>query len=316
MGNNDSGANYGIRAGGNIGNISKIRHSFTSGGQENAHRDAPTSGESRDRSGGSGQQTPPVDIAVLTVLSPEMQAMIEVFQRAADHRRPAPSDERRIHQATFTTPHGRLSAVLMQTMDRNQRSAATAYAFLRQVYRPRIVALVGIAGGINERVDVGDVVIADQVVYYDERREAADGTYRRGEATAVPARMSLSLSDLFSNRGEPFVLPSVQTRSFFTVVRGPIGSGGAVVTDQASDIRVYLQSFHEKCLAVETEAGGLVQAFREDLDASPDAVSWVVIRGVSDHADAAKGHRDHDLAARHAGVAFESLLPFLGHPSV
>ncbi|WFE44644.1 hypothetical protein [Verrucosispora sp. WMMD1129] len=313
MGSDNTGANFGIRAGGNIGNISNIKDSFKSSGPAAPHPNARTGGDSGAASGRSGEQTPPVDIAVLTVLSPEMQAMTEVFQRATDYRRPAPSDQRRVHQATFTTPYGRLNAVLMQTMDRNQRSAATAYAFLRQVHRPRLVALVGIAGGISERVDVGDVVIADQVIYYDERREAANITYRRGEATAVPARMSLSLSDLFSTRGEPFVLPSVETRTFFKVVRGPIGSGGAVITDEASDIRAYLQSFHEKCLAVETEAGGLVQAFREDLDTSADAVSWVVVRGVSDHADAAKGHRDHDLAARHAGVAFESLLPFLGH---
>lgn len=291
--------NQGFHVGGNVGDgafNNSLNHSFNDAGAVAA----PTGAE----------ETASLDVGVLTVLAQETLAMVEVFQRARNYRR-----ERRgavvAHLASFASEDGHRDAVLMQTLDRGQRSAAAAYANLRQWYRPRAVALVGIAGGINENVDVGDVVIANQIIYYDERRVSAGQAHRRGEASLTPAGMKGTVNHLFSTYGEPFTMPSPGPRGEFKVLSGPIGTGGAVVTDSGSDIRAYLQSFNEKCLAVETEAGGLVQAAREDPHGPTHPADWLVIRAISDHADEHKGHRDHDLAARHAARVFERVVPLL-----
>lgn len=292
--------NEGVFVGGDVGKNAFRGSRINSGNNAARGEDEPgaTSG-------------PLTDLAVLTVLPQEARAMIDVFRHAHDYRtEKTPTGV--VHRAAFDTEGGgRVDAVLAKTLDRGQRSATAAYANLRRAYRPAVVALVGIAGGIDPKLDIGDVVIANQVVYYDERRETPDGPVRRGEATMLPTAMTAVVNDLFTRHNEPFTLPSAGGDGEFRVMSGTVGSGGAVITDAESEIRSFLQTFNEKCRVVETEAGGLVQAVREDATAVTDPVGWLVIRGVSDHADPAKGHRDHDLAARHAAAAFEQLVPLL-----
>ncbi|WJK36646.1 hypothetical protein [Solwaraspora sp. WMMA2065] len=251
------------------------------------------------------------DLGVLTVLPQETRAVVEVFQQAEEYRRKVLPDGSRVHEATFETPHGPRTAVLMQTLDRGQLSATAAYTRLRHWYAPPIIALVGIAGGISAQLDVGDVVLADQIIFYDNHRDTADGPRWRGESTALTAALTIAVNDLFSTEGEPLRIPSPDHGGDFRVRRGPLGSGSAVITDEHSRIRTFLHDFQEKCLAVETESGGLVQGFREEFADGTGLTGWLVLRGISDHADAAKGHRDHDLAARNAARAFHRVLPYL-----
>jgi adenosylhomocysteine nucleosidase len=44
---------------------------------------------------------------------------------------------------------------------------------------------------------------------------------------------------------------------------------------------------------------------------APELRGWLTVRGVSDHADAGKRHAHHDLAATHAALVLERLLPYL-----
>ncbi len=255
-----------------------------------------------------------VDLGVLSILPEETHALLTVFERAERYRRVRLDDGSRVHEATFATPDRRINAVLMQTMTRGQRSTAVAYDLLRRHYTPPVVALVGIAGGIDPGLEVGDVVIADQVIYYDETRVAPEATYRRGESTAMPAGTALVVRDLFTTKGGAFRLDTAApdgTAERFKVVHGPIGSGGAVITDAGSEIRRWLREFHQKTLAVETEAGGLVQAFHEDSRQGTNLAGWLVVRGISDNADPNKGHGDHAMASRHAAQVLELLIQHL-----
>jgi adenosylhomocysteine nucleosidase len=255
-----------------------------------------------------------VDVGVLTVLSQETRAVAKAFERTRTSVRRL-HDGQPTYEATFHTPGRALTAVLMQTLDRGAPSAAVATANLIQRYRPRVVVLVGIAGGIDPGLDIGDVVIPDQVICYDARRVAPDGIHHRGEATRLPREATLAVNDFFSTLDEPVTLLAPGHRVPFRVVRGSLGSGGAVITDKDAEIRRYLRRFDEKCRIVETEAGGLVQAVREQAPGRHVPASWLVVRGISDHADENKGHRDHDLAAEHAAAAFVELLPFLLPPT-
>ena len=54
--------------------------------------------------------------------------------------------------------------------------------------------------------------------------------------------------------------PDGTTRDY-KIRPGLIGSGEAVIADPNSDIRRYITAFNDKTLAVETEAGGLAEAF-------------------------------------------------------
>jgi adenosylhomocysteine nucleosidase len=171
-----------------------------------------------------------------------------------------------------------------------------------------LILLVGIAGGIRGDVEIGDVVIADEVIYYDARRETEHGPRRRGQSQPMAPVMRHRLHEFFRRYGNGLPLDD---GGRVRIVRGPIGSGDAVVTDANSDIIDFLRRFNEKTVAVETEAGGLGQAFYEHIDTERALRGWLTIRGISDHADRLKGHDRHRFAADRAALVMDRLLPLL-----
>ena len=255
-----------------------------------------------------------VDIGVLTVLREETYAMVELLRTGRSYTKHELDNGRRIHEAQFPQPDGRqVRVAVVQTTDRGQESSALAFADLCRRLRPRVIALMGVAGGVNPSVEVGDVVLADSVIFYDPRREALEGVRHRGTTRTIPVWVSRAVQDFLSSRPSP-QLPiwaaDGQDRSF-RIHYGPIGSGSAVITAAESDLRDFLLLFNEKVLAVETEAAGVAQGFHE-IAADYDGLrGWLVVRGISDHADHHKGHADHLMASRHGAATLAALLGFL-----
>ncbi|MEU4569337.1 5'-methylthioadenosine/S-adenosylhomocysteine nucleosidase [Micromonospora sp. NPDC023956] len=285
--------------------------SVTVGGSVNAVQhnggESPQAGPTRPEAS-EGRTDRSADVGILTVLREETTAVVEVLRRAVDHRVEQVYGGAAVHRATFGAEGGPVRVVATQALEPGTHSAALAYQQLRRRFAPPLVLLVGIAGGVRPDLPVGDVVLADEVIWYDSRRETEDGPRRRGRTQATAPVLRHRISDFLVRHGT-VVDPEPDRR--FHIHRGPIGSGNAVVTDAGSDIRVWLRQTHEKTLAVETEAGGVAQAFYEEIADDRALHGWMTIRGISDRADRYKGHRDHELASRHAALVMERLLPYL-----
>jgi adenosylhomocysteine nucleosidase len=261
----------------------------------------------RSRAGSSTRRR--ADVGILTVLTEELVAVVEQLERYRNYQSVQLPGGVQAHVAEVPADDGRaLRVAAMQTLDRGPRSATVAFERLQKVFGPSVVLLVGIAGGIRRDLAIGDVVIADEVVYYDARREAADGPHRRGQSQPMTAALRHRLHEFFRRYGDAVPLGGDDS---VPVRRGPIGSGDAVVTDSGSDILDFLRRFNEKTLAVETEAAGVGQAFYEYLDRERALHGWLTIRGISDLADRAKGHDRHRFAAQRAALVMDRLLPLL-----
>jgi adenosylhomocysteine nucleosidase len=249
------------------------------------------------------------DVGVLTVLTEELDAVVNRLRRHAGYRSTQLPSGSQAHSADVSGEAGVLHVVAMQTLDRGPRSAAMAYHRLQDTFKPALILLVGIAGGIRGDLDIGDVVISDEVIYYDARRETEDGPRRRGQTQPMTPFLRHRLNEFFRRYGS-----SVPTESgdAVRIVRGPIGSGDAVVTDANSDIIDFLRRFNEKTVAVETEAGGVGQAFYEHIDTERSLRGWLTIRGISDLANREKGYDRHQFAADRAALVMDCLLPILG----
>ncbi|WP_235017901.1 5'-methylthioadenosine/S-adenosylhomocysteine nucleosidase family protein [Thermomonospora echinospora] len=204
--------------------------------------------------------------------------------------------------------------VATRTLAQGQRSTVMAFDHLRRHYDPKIIALVGIGGGINRKVAVGDVVVATRVVYYDLRKELPLHTQRRGEEKEAPAAVGHAANAFFTDHGEPArctVTDPGGTSRTHQVFGGLIGSGDAVIADHGSEIVSYLAGFNDKILAVDMEAGGLSQACHEQSATSGLLQGWVVIRGISDDAGADKNDDHQAVAAWHAATTLRRMLPYL-----
>lgn len=250
----------------------------------------------------------PADVGVLTVLAEESRAVVEVLERHRQYRSEQLPGGQQAHRAIISAESGELRVVAMQTLDRGPESAGEAYRFMVETFTPSVVLLVGIAGGIRAGIEVGDVVIADEVIYYDARRETSSGPQRRGRTQPMAPVLLHRVNEFFRRHRGLLAQP---TGEQIRVHRGPIGTGNAVITDEASDILSYLRQFNEKTLAVETEAGGVGQAFYEQIDRAGTLRGWLTIRGISDLADSHKGHDHHQFAAERAALVMDHLLPLL-----
>lgn len=278
------------------------------GGEWSAARPQPTRKQAAE---GGGRW----DVGVITVLSEETSAVRAVLNADGLCRDEVGPGGLRFCEAEVGPAGGRVTVVATQALDRGQRPAALAFERLRQHYRPATVALVGIAGGINPIVRLGDVVVAHEVIYYDLRKELPDQIVHRGQSRPVPAATRRAVNAFFSDHGEPYRAtiqgPDECARTCH-VLSGPIGSGEAVVACKDSEIRSYLSRFNDKTLALETEAGGVAEAFYEAAGMASSGTGWLAIRGISDHADAGKDDSCHDIAAWHAAAVLRQLLPYLG----
>jgi nucleoside phosphorylase len=170
-------------------------------------------------------------------------------------------------------------------------AAVTVTALVARGSEYKLVIVIGIAGGFKEeKVNVGDVIVADKVVDLASRKirqsenemktEFRPDTYEINDVVKIFCE-----SDLFDKHQwahERVKSPHWPDKGRHPQIQyGPIASIDEVVSDD--DWRTKLLQASPKLLGVEMEAGGVCDALRRLKRAQP-----CVIRGVSDSADPMK----------------------------
>ncbi|WP_296392075.1 hypothetical protein [Williamsia sp.] len=253
-------------------------------------------------------ETMPVDLGIITVISTEARAVAEVLRRQPSFGQVRSGSKRSYTVGELVYDQRSVTVASTRCAKRTQAAASIAYSDLVREYNPKVIVLLGIAGSIHAGVDLGDVVIANQVIEYDNRKELDAGVKRRGDSVSVPVEISRVLSDFFEDKGEPAHIS--RPSGVFRLHEGPIGTGSAVVGSKLSDIPAWLQGYNDKTMAVETEAGGVTASFyeraRED-----GVVGFLIIRGISDKADEEKDDKWHEIASVNATEALRELIPYI-----
>jgi nucleoside phosphorylase len=251
-----------------------------------------------------------VDVGIITVVPHEMKALLLEMSSI----RPPQETElggRYFQIGSFRAVKGLHSVAATMATDQGNRSVILAYESLVQNFAPHLVVLLGIAGGIHKDVRLCDVVVADQILYYDRRKVTAESSLHRVEAYRMDVRLKDLMNRYFYKRDDPAVLTSVPDAPYrdFRVFLGPLGSGEAVLASERAPERLWLRMLNDKCLAVETEAAGFAQAFYEDgRSRDSRASAALVIRGISDAADSTKDDRVRLVAARHGAIFLKDFL--------
>jgi adenosylhomocysteine nucleosidase len=292
---NDTINNQGIMG---IGNSTIKADQMAAGSHARIHNNPYASPQSSNSTAAE-----PRGIVVITIKPVEMSAVIDVFGLTREKSTPGgPS----LYRGTVVSADGPVELFSARTLEQGQRSMMATLTHLRQRLNPATFVVLGIGGAIKRELTIDDVVVTTRVIYYDLRRETANGVRHRGEARDAPAVITHALNDFFTDYHEPAHLESGTGR--FRVLHGPIGSGDALVMDEESWIRKFLLEYNEYTLAVDMEAAGLTQFCHET---PPPQPGWLVIRGISDLADHTK-ILDHQLsAARNAAITLRHLIPYL-----
>ncbi|WP_286252207.1 5'-methylthioadenosine/S-adenosylhomocysteine nucleosidase [Streptomyces graminofaciens] len=168
---------------------------------------------------------------------------------------------------------------------------------------PEALLFVGVAGGLQDDIALGDVVVGTKVYGIHGGKQTPEGFQVRPEAWRSSYRLEQAAR--FALRDLP-------------VHFKPIAVGDVVLADAESAIAAYLRLHYNDAAAIETEGSGVAHAAHLS-----DGLDALVIRGIGNHADAGKPEADtsgsQPQAAERAAEALVAVLrrlqPFRGRSS-
>lgn len=226
-----------------------------------------------------------VDFLLLAPLNEERAALLAHLP-GAQRLPPDEQDVRVYYQADVPTEfpggaRGTYHVIVTSPLGMGRVEAATATADAIRRWQPRYVILCGIAGGDPEEVELGDVLVAEQLIDYEQQKLTNEGARVRYQ----------------SYRSDPRLYGAAQNHlGWETTVKEarpiegkPRCHFGVVVTGDkvqaAKDALAPYRSDWPKLIGVEMEAGGVAAAAWQ----APSKPGVLMVRGVSDLADEKKG---------------------------
>ena len=264
-----------------------------------------------------------VDIAFVCCTDVEEDALVEaLFPVASSTTRHRPPSYRKYYTRS-NWGSGKLSLVATRA---DSQGALSMYAALEELHRhyvPRLTLLIGIAGGLDSEIEIGDVVIASRVLWYERGKVTESGISRELQSWSMPLVTRNLVQGVVGElrREGPESRTSRANRRQadmldFGISMRSYGSGEKVIAAELADVRNYLVTVDRKIAAVEMESGGFFAFF--DLPREMQEPNlWLVIKGISDHADPAKSDSNQAMAAHHSVRASievgERLLRILGN---
>lgn len=253
------------------------------------------------------------DIVIVTALPEERDAMLA---KLPGHQKVSPThDDIRVYYLSSletifpdgSRAHYPVVVMSLLGMGRVQATLAAADAIRR--WSPRYIVLVGIAGGVSAMgVQLGDILISDQIVDYELQKLTPKGPRMRWEVYRADPRLLNASKNLAPAAHQKYLNSQRPAPGRSQVHTGPLASGDKVIAFS----RV-LDRYREKwprLLGVEMEAAGVATAAFQ----SPNPPGFFMVRAVSDLADEDKGSvtvdqwREHacDIAASYAMALLQS----------
>jgi len=211
------------------------------------------------------------------------------------------------YDANLGTHANQVAVLRLRSMGNVQAALETQRAI--DVWSPQYVILSGIAGGFPHRERyLGDVIVADQVIYYELAKLSGNRAHLRPQVYR-PSSVLISVANAL--RDHPFDwIPSIDAqRPDGTTGRvnpkvhvGAVLSGEKVVASPT-----FLNEFRDvwpNIFGVEMEGAGVGLAAYQS-ETQPE---FLLVKGISDWADESKNDQWQNYAAHSAGAFIKSLL--------
>ncbi|MFF6785408.1 5'-methylthioadenosine/S-adenosylhomocysteine nucleosidase [Streptomyces sp. NPDC012510] len=235
--------------------------------------------------------THPVSAVVLTALPVEYDAVRALLTDL--------DPEELVHEDGARVEVGRIEGtswiVAVSELGEGAVHAAARATQIVGWLRPEVLLFVGVAGGLKDDIEIGDVVVGTKVYGIHGGKQTSKGFQARpevwhGSARLVPAARS-------ALRGLPDVRGHLK----------PIACGDVVLADDRSALAEHIRHHYNDACAIEMEGSGAAHAAH--LNGQLDAL---VIRGISDCANRHKHKADasgtQDLASKQAAAVAVAVL--------
>ena len=166
--------------------------------------------------------------------------------------------------------------VVTQLSGAKNETTALAVEKVIQHFKPVIILLAGVGGGIKD-VEIGDVVVGTKYYGYEFGKVTKEGFASRPESGYYSNELvTLARAVAEKNTWRQRVTTTISSH----VVFGAIASGNKVITATDSDTYRLIKKNYNDAIVIEMEAVGLGQAMRPY-----PAIRFLNVRGISDLLD-------------------------------
>jgi nucleoside phosphorylase len=227
------------------------------------------------------------DIGIICALEdPELTAVIKAmggksaWKEVGDARMTHVYREARLKTAAGTNL--RIVATTSSSMGLTAAAIATTQLILK--FRPRLVAMIGIAAGTRSGgKQFGDILVADPSVDYNSGKVAMENGIREFQPDPYPIGLNPRLRSVLRKYGSapqlfeairsrwPGAKPAMPNRLYI----GPVGAADQVIDDATRVLEI--QKNWRKLIGVEMETYGVYRAVHESPEPKPRAASFKAV---------------------------------------
>lgn len=264
----------------------------------------------------------PCDIAIVTVLPVEFDAIRRVFE--IDVRDRSDYGGSFFYRATVYSGllERPLKVVITCIGEASHANAGIMTTKIITVFDPSLIVLVGIAGGMRDGIKIGDVIVPREIADFSLRVAKAEGAQFRPHITPRPFAVQQMIPGFVFDEAEfhrrcreafgPPIIPAPEQEAEFAkhvtfkpnVLDKGLGTSDTLVKDPAffQEMVKVLDTIR----ATDMESGGVVKA----CESQARRRDWLVVRGISDFGDELKNDDFHKLASCSAAVWLKLFLEF------
>ncbi len=231
------------------------------------------------------------DVAFVTaLLSPELEAVLKLAYNWQKLK--IPNDSANYFTGKLTLNDGRtLNMVATHLPQMGMVATATACTKLIEHFRPRYLIMTGICGGVEGKVNLGDIIVSDMSYDLDSGKLSE----KDGQAVFEPDYRSIQLDPTLKDGLMGLTMDKRTLREIKDLWQGdaqsgelklhlgPMGSGAAVISHAG-----YIEEkkkYQRKLIAIDMESYAVFYAAQHATEPKPTALS---IKCISDHANAHK----------------------------
>ena len=243
-------------------------------------------------------------VVVLTALEVERHAMVRNLIDLREDQHPTGTlfEVGRLHDTPWR--------VVVVTVGAGNLSAAALAERAIAAYRPEVLLFVGVAGGLHDDIELGDIIVATKIYAYHGGKEESGEFLARPRAWNAPHHLEqLARSVARTIAWEPSC-HSPTDRSPVVHFR-PIAGGEVVLDSRTVNVAHRLRQHYNDAAAIEMESAGVAEAGHLNND-----LPVLIIRGISDRADGGKEQADRGRwqhqAAHNASVFTRWLIVRIG----
>ena len=239
------------------------------------------------------------DLALITALDRlELQAVLAL----PGNWKPLsmPNDNTFYYEGTFEGGTSPLRVVAAASVQMGMTAASILTMKMVQHFRPRYLCMVGIAAGVKGKVQLGDILVADQswdynsgklLVVNGENRFLPDGTTEVLDVRLKSVVNNLAFKRTYFDEIRT-AFPAENPEHPLSLHVGPVASGSAVVADR--QVVEGIIAHNRRVIGLEMETYGVYAAANSCTEPRPVVIS---IKSVCDFADHDKNDRCQPYAA-------------------